>query len=123
MIISQIGRPLYADRNTSELRNLGYARVCVEIKVENQLFDEVHVRYVNGYIHKQKVENEWVPLKCLKCRHFGHKECGSEAKKTQVYVQKVTTESYQQLNLKHKSKLSHPLKRLRKKKWRISTQH
>ncbi|KAG9154353.1 hypothetical protein Leryth_000780 [Lithospermum erythrorhizon] len=47
---------LFADRNTPELRNLGYDRVCVEVSVEDNLFDEVHVRYVNGYVHKQRLE-------------------------------------------------------------------
>ncbi|GAA0171467.1 hypothetical protein LIER_41165 [Lithospermum erythrorhizon] len=54
-ISSQLGKPLFADRNTSEQRRLGYARVCVEVKVESTLFEEIPIKYVNGYVHYQKV--------------------------------------------------------------------
>ncbi|GAA0149028.1 hypothetical protein LIER_08305 [Lithospermum erythrorhizon] len=54
-------RPLYADRNTSVLNRLGYARVCVEVNVDSQLFDEVPLRYTNGLVSNQKVVYEWVP--------------------------------------------------------------
>ncbi|GAA0157325.1 hypothetical protein LIER_38437 [Lithospermum erythrorhizon] len=49
-----MGKPLFADRNTSEQRHLGYARVCVEVKVDSTLFEEIPVKYANGYVHYQK---------------------------------------------------------------------
>ncbi|GAA0173751.1 hypothetical protein LIER_27303 [Lithospermum erythrorhizon] len=54
-ISSQLGKPLFANRNTSEQRRLGYARVCVEVNVESTLFEEIPIKYANGYVHDQKV--------------------------------------------------------------------
>ncbi|GAA0153254.1 hypothetical protein LIER_11538 [Lithospermum erythrorhizon] len=88
-ITSQIGKPLFADRNTSVQKRLGYARVCVEVKVESNMFDEIPVKYVNGYIHYQKVNYEWVPAKCMKCKMFGHSEEGCKA--AQVFLPKGST--------------------------------
>ncbi|GAA0158006.1 hypothetical protein LIER_15141 [Lithospermum erythrorhizon] len=85
-IFSQMGKPLFADRNLSEQRHLGYARVCVEVKVESTLFEEIPVKYANGYVHYQKVHYEWVPAKCTKCRVFGHTD--QQCKATQVFVPK-----------------------------------
>ncbi|GAA0173496.1 hypothetical protein LIER_43948 [Lithospermum erythrorhizon] len=85
-ISSQLGKPLFADRNTSEQRRLGYARVCVEVKVESTLFEEIPIKYANGYVHYQKVHYEWVPSKCMKCKVFGHND--QQCKATQVFVPK-----------------------------------
>ncbi|GAA0162521.1 hypothetical protein LIER_43608 [Lithospermum erythrorhizon] len=85
-ISSQLGKPLFADRNTSEQRRLGYARVCVEVKVESTLFEEIPIKYANGYAHYQKVHYEWVPSKCMKCKVFGHND--QQCKTTQVFLPK-----------------------------------
>ncbi|GAA0176023.1 hypothetical protein LIER_29090 [Lithospermum erythrorhizon] len=34
--------------NTSEQKRLGYTRVCVEVRVESNMFDEIPEKYVNG---------------------------------------------------------------------------
>ncbi|GAA0183768.1 hypothetical protein LIER_31122 [Lithospermum erythrorhizon] len=81
-----MGKPLFADRNTSEQKLLGYARVCVEVKVESTLFGEIPVKYANGYVHYQKVHYEWVPSKCMKFRVFGHTD--QHCKAAQVFVPK-----------------------------------
>ncbi|GAA0151839.1 hypothetical protein LIER_10468 [Lithospermum erythrorhizon] len=70
-------------------RHLGYARVCVEVKVESTLFEEIPVKYGNGYVHYQKVHYEWVPSKCMKCKVFGHTD--QICKAVQVFVPKKVT--------------------------------
>ncbi|GAA0165614.1 hypothetical protein LIER_20970 [Lithospermum erythrorhizon] len=59
---SQIEKPLFADRNTSELRNLGYAKVCVEVSIEDKLFDEVPVsnegKKAHVYVQKAAPESQ-----------------------------------------------------------------
>ncbi|GAA0170914.1 hypothetical protein LIER_25072 [Lithospermum erythrorhizon] len=41
ILSSRIGSPLYADKTTSEQSHLTYARVCVEVGVNNELIDEI----------------------------------------------------------------------------------
>ncbi|GAA0145777.1 hypothetical protein LIER_36183 [Lithospermum erythrorhizon] len=84
-----MGKPLFADRNTSEQRRLGYAIVCVEVKVDSTLFEEIPVKYANGYVHYQKVHYEWVPSKCSKCKVFGHTDQNCQA--VQVFVPRKDT--------------------------------
>ncbi|GAA0155548.1 hypothetical protein LIER_38111 [Lithospermum erythrorhizon] len=83
----KIGVPLYEDRTTSEQHHLTYARVCIEISVDNELFDELPVKYSSGQQFFQKVAYEWVPLKC---RRFGHAETSCQA--AQMYVPKRKAE-------------------------------
>ncbi|GAA0171575.1 hypothetical protein LIER_25573 [Lithospermum erythrorhizon] len=72
ILASHVGVPLFDDRTTSEQSRLGHARVCVEIRVEDELFDEMTVRYASGQEYTQRVVYEWVPFKCSKCKKFGH---------------------------------------------------
>ncbi|GAA0147297.1 hypothetical protein LIER_42947 [Lithospermum erythrorhizon] len=88
-ISSQMGKPLFADWNTSEQRRLGYTRVCVEVKVDSTLFEEIPVKYANRYVHYQKVHYEWVPSKCSKCKVFGHTD--QSCKAVQVFVPRKDT--------------------------------
>ncbi|GAA0157616.1 hypothetical protein LIER_43409 [Lithospermum erythrorhizon] len=87
----RIGTPLFADRTTSEQSRLAYARVCVEVRIDNsELFEEITVKYVSGQEFVQKVTYEWVASKCSKCRKFGHKD--GSCKVVQEYGPKVSKE-------------------------------
>ncbi|GAA0143158.1 hypothetical protein LIER_03909 [Lithospermum erythrorhizon] len=70
MLASKIGVPVYADRTTSEQSRLTYARVSVEIGVENVLYDSLPIKYTSGLVIHQPITYERVPLKCCKCRQF-----------------------------------------------------
>ncbi|GAA0184352.1 hypothetical protein LIER_31640 [Lithospermum erythrorhizon] len=71
---------------TSEQNRLTYARVCVEVRVDSQLFDELPVRYSSGQQFIQKVVYEWVLLKCKNRNKFGHAK--ASCKVVQIYVPK-----------------------------------
>ncbi|GAA0159898.1 hypothetical protein LIER_16576 [Lithospermum erythrorhizon] len=60
------------------------------VGVNNELMDEIIVKYVSGQEYLQKVVYEWVLSKCSKCQNFGHNECNCKA--TQQYRPKVHTE-------------------------------
>ncbi|GAA0146493.1 hypothetical protein LIER_06428 [Lithospermum erythrorhizon] len=59
-ISSQLVKPLFAYRNTSEQKHLGYARVSVEVRIESNMFDEIPVKYVNGK-DKEALDESDVP--------------------------------------------------------------
>ncbi|GAA0184585.1 hypothetical protein LIER_31873 [Lithospermum erythrorhizon] len=71
--------PLFADRTTSEQSRLAFARVCVEIDVNNELFEELPVKYASGQQFSRRVQYEWVPSKCSKCKKFGHSDASCKA--------------------------------------------
>jgi len=70
-VASAIGRPLYVDQRTEQMSILTFARVCVEITVQQPLYETINLT-TDGKIDVVEVEFEWRPLACLKCGIFGH---------------------------------------------------
>lgn len=70
-VASAIGRPLYVDKRTEQMSMLSFARVCVEITVQ-QTFCETIDLITDGKTDVVEVEFEWKPVACLKCGMFGH---------------------------------------------------
>uniref|UniRef100_A0A5B7B6V6 DUF4283 domain-containing protein n=1 Tax=Davidia involucrata TaxID=16924 RepID=A0A5B7B6V6_DAVIN len=71
-IATKIGTPLFSDKLTATKRRLAYARLCVEVKADGNLPPVLIIEDSKGTIHHQKVEYEWVPIKCADCKVFGH---------------------------------------------------
>lgn len=72
---SAVGKPLYADSVTEQCKRLNYATSCVEIDVNSELPESFDVVLANGACFTIKVWYPWRPLKCSKCRVFGHRTC------------------------------------------------
>ncbi|PKI39155.1 hypothetical protein CRG98_040456 [Punica granatum] len=72
-IASAIGKPLYMDRATAIRSRLDYAKVCVEVEVENEIPQFLSVDLGNGYIVEVLVDIPWMPDKCDRCKVFGHR--------------------------------------------------
>ncbi|KAF8038461.1 hypothetical protein BT93_B1104 [Corymbia citriodora subsp. variegata] len=70
-IASMIGKPLYVDQNTKQMKVLAYARVCVEIKATDVRRDTVKV-FMKGTTREVSIEYEWRPTSCLRCGVFRH---------------------------------------------------
>ncbi|KAF5198336.1 hypothetical protein FRX31_012076 [Thalictrum thalictroides] len=51
---------------------LTYARICVEVKAENELPEEIQVKINTCKVPTVSVEYPWKPLLCTKCQVFGH---------------------------------------------------
>jgi hypothetical protein len=71
-VASGIGKPLCADSVTEEQLRLGFARVLVEVNVESDFPKEVEVEGVDGERVVVGIEYPWLPIKCNKCKSFGH---------------------------------------------------
>ncbi|KAG5548392.1 hypothetical protein RHGRI_013920 [Rhododendron griersonianum] len=103
-VASAIGRPLYADRMTETCKRLNYAKVCVEVDVDSELLDSFDVVLANGDTFTIKAWYPWKPLKCDKCKVFGHRPCQvslSENVKVdpkQVWVVKAKQNSLQTIS-------------------------
>ncbi|KAF8016419.1 hypothetical protein BT93_H1816 [Corymbia citriodora subsp. variegata] len=93
-IASLVGKPLYIDQRTEQLKMISFARVCVELTAAKDCCDSLKV-VLNGETRIVEVEYEWKPVSCKSCGTFGHK-CPSpvqEAHQNHLDVSQVTLES------------------------------
>lgn len=67
-----MGKPLYADFVTEEGTRLYYARICVEIVVDSYCPESIDLSLPNGEKTTGNLEFSRKPLKCSKCKCFGH---------------------------------------------------
>ncbi|XP_019264984.1 PREDICTED: uncharacterized protein LOC109242601 [Nicotiana attenuata] len=72
-----VGKPMKADRATTQKERLTYARVLVEVKPHQKYPETIMFEDEKGRIVEQEVFYEWKPTLCGKCKNFGHelKEC------------------------------------------------
>lgn len=85
-----IGRYIRMDQVTKEKADLRFARVLVEVKI-NQTFPEcIHFKNEHGCVITQKVYYQWTPIRCLNCKGYGHgmEECVKHQKGKQKWVVK-----------------------------------
>ncbi|XP_074305596.1 uncharacterized protein LOC141640814 [Silene latifolia] len=100
-IAGLVGPYIKSDAATVEKTRLGFARTMVELKVGQVFPSAVKFRDENGQIVQLKVEYEWKPILCEKCKGLGHegKNCRRDQhRQVQVKpvvprVNKPTTES------------------------------
>ncbi|XP_048489821.1 uncharacterized protein LOC125491779 [Beta vulgaris subsp. vulgaris] len=71
-IVSQLGDHIKRDEATRNRDKLQFARILVEMEIEQKFPD--HVWFMNEYGEKVKVpvEFEWLPTQCGKCARYGH---------------------------------------------------
>ena len=79
-IASRVGKPLYADEVPEEHKRLGFARVFVEIDINEGLHSEIVVDVGDGSYFDVLLEYPWLPVKCAQCNTFGHSSrlCNSQ---------------------------------------------
>jgi hypothetical protein len=85
-VASGVGKPLYVDSVTEEQKQLGYARVLVEIDVESECPKEIEICKTNGDLITIGVEYPWLPPKCSLCGGFGHAIYACSKKETKKWV-------------------------------------
>ena len=76
-IASVIGKPLYVHNMTASCRRISFARLCIEVSAEFDLIKEFDIEYIDPSSGEQtlislKVEYQWSPIRCAKCKKFGH---------------------------------------------------
>lgn len=80
-LVSQIGTPIKTDRAMAMKDLLHYARIMVEISIEEDFHEVINFENEWGYICHVALKYKWKPIKCTKCGMFGHEE--EECKKGQ----------------------------------------
>ncbi|XP_039008517.1 uncharacterized protein LOC120136611 [Hibiscus syriacus] len=73
-IASALGVPLSMDSVTASRTRLEYAKVCVEIGVNDTIPKFVDVVLQDGFAVSIRVVVPWLPPCCLRCNVFGHSE-------------------------------------------------
>ncbi|KAF8006111.1 hypothetical protein BT93_K0422 [Corymbia citriodora subsp. variegata] len=71
-VASQVGKPLYVDQRTEQLKLISYAQVCVEITATNDYCESLKID-LNGEPRMVEVEYKWKPISCKIYGTFGHK--------------------------------------------------
>ncbi|KAG5577524.1 hypothetical protein H5410_057658 [Solanum commersonii] len=76
-IVGLVGNPLRADKATTNRERMTYAKLLVEIPLNQEYPTCIMFENENGNIVEQRVEYEWKPVLCTKCKNFGHEnsEC------------------------------------------------
>ena len=84
VVASAIGKPLSLDLATKLRWRFSYARICVEMNVDNTMPADITVN-LRGEEFTINVTYKWKPRKCNLCHSFGHssstcpKSVGKEA--------------------------------------------
>ena len=76
-IESVISKPLHVHQMTATWRRLSFARLCIEVSAEFKLLKEFDIEFIDPTSGEPtminlKVEYQWNPIRCAKCRKFGH---------------------------------------------------
>uniref|UniRef100_A0A803PYV1 DUF4283 domain-containing protein n=1 Tax=Cannabis sativa TaxID=3483 RepID=A0A803PYV1_CANSA len=95
MIVGQIGKPLMEDAVTKDRERLSYARVLIEVQMDQQLPNMIEFENEHGLNTSVSVKYEWKPITCSHCSGIGHSagECKKAAapSKQQNEEQKMPT--------------------------------
>jgi hypothetical protein len=87
-VASGASKPLCADSISEEQIRLGFARVLVEVDIDSMFSKEVEVIGVDGGRVVVGIEYPWLPVKCKKCRSFGHLSHSCTKVEKQVWIPK-----------------------------------
>ncbi|XP_074292072.1 uncharacterized protein LOC141618910 [Silene latifolia] len=88
-VSSLVGKYVKSDQATNERTRLGFARVMVEMMVDQPLPSEILFKDEKGDVIKVEVEYEWRPITCSKCQGMGHD--GDQCKRVEQRKKVVVT--------------------------------
>ncbi|KAL9676187.1 hypothetical protein QQ045_004400 [Rhodiola kirilowii] len=71
-LCSRLGTPICTDGVTAEGSSYNFARVCVEIYVDQEFMDHIEYEDPYGNCYVQLVVYEWKPPRCHNYCNFGH---------------------------------------------------
>uniref|UniRef100_A0A803NQ60 DUF4283 domain-containing protein n=1 Tax=Cannabis sativa TaxID=3483 RepID=A0A803NQ60_CANSA len=76
-IVGQLGKPLMEDAVTKDRERLSYARVLIEVQMDQQLPSMIDFENEYGLNISVSVKYEWKPIRCSHCSGIGHsaEEC------------------------------------------------
>ncbi|KAF7127540.1 hypothetical protein RHSIM_Rhsim11G0071500 [Rhododendron simsii] len=85
-IAISVGIPLYADDMTARCKRMSFVKVCVEINLESKLPNSFDLKCPNGDTVIVEVKYPWLPLKCMRCKIFGHSDAHCPNRPKEVLV-------------------------------------
>ncbi|KAL9241971.1 hypothetical protein vseg_016021 [Gypsophila vaccaria] len=88
-ITGLVGKFVKTDVATEERTRIGYARVMVELHVNQNFPDQISFLDENGIVVKVNVEYEWKPITCGTCHGIGHPTDQCRKGKPQPAAKKV----------------------------------
>lgn len=91
-IIDQLGMYVKADQATSNREKLQFARVLVEVDIEEELPDSLDFVNEKGILTTIRLEYEWKPVKCANCKMFGHESTVCKNGRKKWIAKKPTNE-------------------------------
>ncbi|CAI9100057.1 OLC1v1036980C1 [Oldenlandia corymbosa var. corymbosa] len=71
-LASNLGQPIMPDIETTEKTKVQYARVLIDVEIQDLLPLEVVFEDELGIIQHQSVFYEWRPTQCTHCKGYGH---------------------------------------------------
>ncbi|KAJ8436135.1 LOW QUALITY PROTEIN: hypothetical protein Cgig2_033630 [Carnegiea gigantea] len=71
---SCLGIPLKTDKYTKDRTMLNYARLLIDISLDNPFPNYIKFFNEDDVLIRQNVTYEWKPIKCSHCKMFGHEE-------------------------------------------------
>lgn len=83
-VASSVGKPSYSDEMTRKCKRMNYAKVCVEVNLESTLPTSFDLLCPNGDVEVVDVKYPWLPLKCMRCKAFGHSEAHCPSRPMQM---------------------------------------
>ncbi|XP_074306084.1 uncharacterized protein LOC141641313 [Silene latifolia] len=73
-ISEEVGRFIRCDDATTNRRFFGFARVLIEVTIGQEFPKEIVFQDELGVTQKVRVDYDWLPLPCSKCKGIGHEE-------------------------------------------------
>ncbi|XP_048496392.1 uncharacterized protein LOC125495654 [Beta vulgaris subsp. vulgaris] len=90
-LASRIGKPIRTDRATAQKEILEYARVLVEVKVDQEFPKEILFMNEQAKMTAQQVIYECKPIFCDDCKGIGHNKEECRQKRFEVATKKIKT--------------------------------
>ncbi|KAL2930105.1 hypothetical protein RDABS01_035515 [Bienertia sinuspersici] len=88
-IVKPIGKLIRLDATTTRRDKLQYARVMVEVLIDQSFPDCVTFMNEKGCHVQAPIGYEWIPTKCEKCKKYGHHETACYYSKEAPRTKKV----------------------------------
>lgn len=89
-IVSKVGKYIKVDQATLNRDRLQFAKVLVEVAIDQAFPDFIQFKNEHGEISDQQVAYRWKPIRCMSCQGYGHKKekCVKKAQHKKIWVVK-----------------------------------
>ncbi|XP_030502339.1 uncharacterized protein LOC115717493 [Cannabis sativa] len=71
-LVSTIGKPIMVDQHTKDRTRIQFARILVEMDISDSPPRSFQFLNEYGQLIEQRIDYEWLPVKCKNCLGFGH---------------------------------------------------